>query len=97
MGVHSPEFEFEKVYDNVVEATIRHGLDYPIVQDNEFSTWREFGNRYWPSKYLIDANGLLRFQHIGEGAYAETEAAIRVLLEEAGQDVSDIAPAYPTG
>ena len=97
MGVHSPEFEFEKDYDNVVEAALRHDLNYPIVQDNQFTTWRSFGNRYWPTKYLLDANGTMRFRHIGEGAYVETEAAIRALLTEAGRDVSDIAPAYEPG
>ncbi len=98
MGVHSPEFEFEKDYDNVVEAALRHSLYYPIVQDNEFTTWRLFGNRYWPTKYLLDANGIMRFRHIGEGAYAETEAAIRALLEEAGRDLSGIPAEYqPSG
>ena len=67
MAVHSPEFEFEKNYDNVVEAAGKHGLEYPIVQDNEFKTWRSFSNRYWPAKYLIDSNGILRYLHIGEG------------------------------
>ena len=89
MGVHSPEFEFEKDYDNVVEA-----VEYAVVQDNNFSTWRLFGNRYWPTKYLLDANGIMRYRHIGEGAYQETELAIRALLEEAGYDVSDIDHVY---
>ena len=94
MAVHTPEFEFEKDYDNVVEAVGKHGLEYPIVQDNEFKTWRSFSNRYWPAKYLIDSNGILRYLHIGEGAYQETELAIRALLKEAGRDVSDIDPEF---
>ena len=97
MAVHSPEFEFEKDYDNVVEAAGKHGLEYPIVQDNEFKTWRSFSNRYWPAKYLIDSNGILRYLHIGEGAYQETELAIRALLKEAGRDVSDIDPEFTPG
>ena len=92
--MHSPEFEFEKDYDNVVEAVEKHELKYAVVQDNDFSTWRFFGNRYWPTKYLLDHNGKIRFNHIGEGAYQETELAIRALLEEAGYDVSDIDHVY---
>ena len=92
--MHSPEFEFEKDYDNVVEAVAKHELKYAVVQDNDFSTWRFFGNRYWPTKYLLDADGKIRFKHIGEGAYQETELAIRALLEEAGYDVSHIDHEY---
>ncbi len=55
VAVHTPEFEFEKKYYNVVEAAGKHGIEYPIVQDNEFTTWRAFNNRYWPAKYLIDS------------------------------------------
>ena len=95
--MHSPEFEFEKDYDNVVEAVEKHELEYAVVQDNNFSTWRLFGNRYWPTKYLLDVNGKIRFRHIGEGAYQETELAIRALLEEAGYDVSDIDHEYKPG
>jgi cytochrome c biogenesis protein CcdA/thiol-disulfide isomerase/thioredoxin len=84
VGVHAPEFAFEKDADNVAEAIERHGIDYPVVQDNELGTWNAFANRYWPAKYLIDADGQIRFVHFGEGAYEETEAAIRALLAEAG-------------
>ncbi|NQW16070.1 MAG: redoxin domain-containing protein [Chloroflexi bacterium] len=94
LGVHSPEFEFEKKYENVVAAAEEHGLKYPIVQDNDFHTWRAFGNHYWPSIFLIDADGNLRYRHIGEGAYAETEQAVRALLTEAGNDVSAGSPVY---
>ena len=90
LGVHSPEFEFEKVYENVVEAVEGFGLKYAIVQDNEYGTWKAFNNRYWPAKYLIDVNRTIRYSHIGEGSYDETEEAIRELLVEAGHDVQGI-------
>ena len=88
VGVHSPEFDHEKPYDNVVDATIRHELDYPVAQDNDFKTWRSYNNRYWPAEYLIDKSGVVRYRHFGEGAYEETENVIRDLLEEAGADLS---------
>ena len=84
VGVHTPEFEFEKVYENVVDATIDEGVAWPVVQDNEFSVWRSYSNRYWPAKYLIDASGEIRYSHFGEGKYAETEEWIRILLQETG-------------
>ena len=84
VGVHTPEFEFEKVYDNVVQATKDEGVAWPVVQDNEFSVWRSYNNRYWPAKYLIDQTGEIRFAHFGEGKYAETEEWIRILLQETG-------------
>ena len=91
VGVHTPEFEFEKLYDNVVEAVKKFDLRYPIVQDNDFGTWVAFKNRYWPAKYLIDQEGKIRYEHFGEGAYQETELVIRELLEETGADLSDIS------
>jgi len=84
LGVHSPEFVFEKSEANVAAAIKRHGLTYPIAQDNDFETWRAFANRYWPAKYLIDADGYVRYTHFGEGAYDETDKAIAALLEEIG-------------
>ena len=84
VGVHTPEFEFEKIYDNVVQATIDEGVAWPVVQDNEFSVWRSYSNRYWPAKYLIDQTGVIRYTHFGEGKYGETEEMIRKLLEEGG-------------
>ncbi|MCH2313889.1 MAG: redoxin domain-containing protein [SAR202 cluster bacterium] len=93
LGVHSPEFEFEKIYGNVVSAAEDLGIDYPIVLDNDFKIWNTFSNRYWPAKYLLDKDGVIQFKHFGEGGYEETELAIRALLEEAGFDPSDI----PTG
>lgn len=84
IGVHAPEFVFEKSERNVKAAIANHGLTYPVVQDNDFETWRAFANRYWPAKYLIDADGYIRYTHFGEGAYEETELAIKSLLQEAG-------------
>ena len=91
VGVHSPEFAFERDYDNVVEHTIKYGLEYPVAQDNDFATWKAFNNRYWPAEYLIDQYGVIRYRHFGEGAYAETEKLIRKLLEETGADLSGIS------
>ncbi len=87
LGVHTPEFGFEKVYDNVVAAATKHGLTYPIAQDNDFTTWNNFSNRYWPAKYLFDRDGNLRYYHFGEGSYDEAEAAIVQLL---GTDVAEM-------
>ena len=91
LGVHAPEFEFEKVLENVQEAVDEFGLLYPIVQDNERGTWRAFRNRFWPAKYLIDRDGYVRYTHFGEGRYEETEQWIRKLLEETGADLSGIS------
>ena len=82
IGVHSPEFSHEKDPDNVRNAIARLDVPYPVVQDNDFSTWRSYKNRYWPSLYLVDKRGTIRFWHIGEGAYTETEEAIIKLLDE---------------
>lgn len=82
VGIHAPEFSFEKEYANVLSAVEKAGIQYPVVLDNDFSTWRAYGNRYWPHKYLIDAEGYIRYDHIGEGSYKETEAVIQELLKE---------------
>ena len=92
VGVHTPEFEFEKLYDNVVEATKDEGVVWPVVQDNEFSVWRSYSNRYWPAKYLIDQTGEIRYTHFGEGKYGETEKMIRNLLQEAGMAAAQDMP-----
>ncbi|HYD35739.1 MAG TPA: cytochrome c biogenesis protein DipZ [Vitreimonas sp.] len=84
IGVHTPEFEFEKKTTNVEMAIADFELKYPVVQDNEFKIWKAYENRFWPAKYLIDAQGNIRYFHSGEGAYDETEAAIQFLLKEAG-------------
>ena len=92
VGVHTPEFEFEHLTENVVAASESFGLGYPIAQDNDFATWKAYSNRAWPAKYLVDKNGVVQFRHIGEGKYAETEFRIRQLLEDAGADLSGIKP-----
>ena len=84
IGVHSPEFEFEKNPKNLEKAIADFKLTYPIVQDNNFATWRAYQNRYWPAKYFIDKDGNIRYTHFGEGAYDESENVIRELLQEAG-------------
>ena len=84
VGVHSPEFSFEKDAGNVQDAIARAGIRYPVAQDNDMATWNAWGNQYWPAEFLIDAAGLVRRAHFGEGEYAETERAIRSLLAERG-------------
>src|SRR4051812_36127555 len=85
IGVHTPEFPFEKDAGNVRSAIAQNGIEYPVAQDNEYATWNAYSNQYWPAHYLIDANGQVRYVHFGEGKYQETERAIRALLEEAGE------------
>ena len=86
IGVHAPEFPFERDAGNVERAIARNELRYPVAQDNDFATWRAYGNQYWPAKYLIDARGRVRYAHFGEGEYEATERAIRALLSEAGRE-----------
>lgn len=89
IGVHAPEFSFEKVKKNVEKATKEAGLKYPIALDNGFSTWNNYQNQYWPASYLIDAKGKVRRVHFGEGGYKETEEAIRGLIEERDNKAPD--------
>lgn len=89
IGVHAPEFEFEKNKNNVKNAIEDFGIEYPVVQDNQFATWRAYENHYWPAKYIIDKNGQIRYTHFGEGAYDETEKIIQELLSEDGEKVSE--------
>ncbi len=89
LGIHTPEFEFEKDYDNVVEALGAHDIGWPVAQDNRMVTWRNFENRYWPAKYLFNSRGEMIYSHFGEGHYGETEQQIRNALVEAGADLSD--------
>jgi cytochrome c biogenesis protein CcdA/thiol-disulfide isomerase/thioredoxin len=84
VGVHTPEFAFEREADNVERAIAQNRVRYPVAQDNDYAIWKAWGNQYWPAKYLIDARGRVRFTHFGEGAYDETDSAIRALLAEAG-------------
>ena len=92
IGVHTPEFEFEKLTENVERAIKRHGITYPVGQDNTFSTWNAYQNRYWPAKYLIDQNGQIVYTHFGEGKYEETENQIRNLLKINNSIISDPTP-----
>lgn len=85
IGVHTPEFEFEKKLENVKNAVIKHNIHYAVALDNDYQTWRNFNNRYWPAHYLIDKNGYVVYQHFGEGEYDVTENNIRYLL---GLDVA---------
>ncbi|MDP1720963.1 MAG: cytochrome c biogenesis protein CcdA [Candidatus Nanopelagicaceae bacterium] len=88
LGIHAPEFAFEKVTKNVQNAVKAAKILYPVALDNNFATWNAYNNQYWPAKYLIDKDGKVRFTHFGEGDYAETEAAIQALLREAGAHVT---------
>ncbi len=82
IGIHSPEFEFEKDVTNVKSAVEKYGIKYPVVLDNEKETWKAFENNYWPRKYIADHEGYIRYDHIGEGGYQETEKVIQELLKE---------------
>lgn len=94
IGVHTPEFQFEHDLENVQQAVMDYGIGWPVVQDNDYKTWRAYNNRYWPSKYLIDKDGIVRYEHFGEGGYDETERWIRDLLEEAGANLSTVEPLF---
>jgi peroxiredoxin len=82
VAVHSPEFFWEKSVDKVKAAADKLRVRYPIVQDNDFNIWKRYGIRAWPTTLLIDKRGVLRYGHIGEGAYAKTESTIKQLLAE---------------
>ena len=90
VGVHAPEFEFEKLEENVKMAVEEWGIEYPVVLDNDHTTWDAFLNRSWPAKYLIDKDGVIRYTHFGEGEYIETEDEIRKVLAELDADVAGI-------
>jgi thiol-disulfide isomerase/thioredoxin len=87
IGVHTPEFEFEKGTQNVERAIKQYKINYPVPQDNDYNTWRAYNNRFWPAEYLIDTKGNIRRTHFGEGEYNETEEAIKTLLRKAGATV----------
>ena len=82
IGNHYPEFSYEENLDNLKDAIERYDIPYAVAQDNDLATWSAYKNRYWPTLYLIDKQGQIRYTHIGEGAYVETEAAIQALLAE---------------
>src|SRR5271165_6563847 len=85
IGVHAPEFAFEKNIDNVKQAVAKLKVDYPVAVDNDYAIWRAFNNEYWPADYFIDAEGRIRHHYFGEGDYAESEKIIQQLLAEAGK------------
>ena len=91
LGVHAPEFEFEELHENVLDAVQAFGIKYAVAQDNNMGTWRAFENRFWPAKYLIDADGFIRYTHFGEGNYSETERVIRELLLESGANLDAVS------
>ena len=87
VGVHTPEFTFEKNYTNVLTAVSNFGIKYPVALDSDYGTWNAYGNQYWPADYVIDANGTIRYKQFGEGDYNTTEAVIRELLQSAHYSV----------
>ena len=104
VGVHSPEFQFEKNYANVKDAVQRFGIKYPVILDSNHGTWNAYGNNYWPRYYLIDAQGYIRYNHVGEGDYNQIEESIRSLVAERAAlmgakeisfDVNPTAPIKP--
>jgi thiol-disulfide isomerase/thioredoxin len=80
IGVHTPEFPFEKSISNVQSAIKRHGINFPVAQDNDFATWKNYSNRYWPAQYIIDKSGKIVFTHAGEGEYDTIEKTVQRLL-----------------
>jgi cytochrome c biogenesis protein CcdA/thiol-disulfide isomerase/thioredoxin len=95
VGVHSPEFAFERVPANVERAVAKFGIRYPVALDNDFATWRAYQNEYWPAEYLIDRRGRIRRTHFGEGQYDESEDAIRKLLGEPSARAAAVADETP--
>jgi cytochrome c biogenesis protein CcdA/thiol-disulfide isomerase/thioredoxin len=95
IGVHTPEFAFEHVTSNVRAAVKRLGIEYPVVQDNNYKTWDNYANEYWPAEYLIDRTGHVRHTHFGEGEYPKTEMLIRQLLGASGPMARHVADATP--
>lgn len=96
IGVHTPEFEFEKSASNLQTAINDYQIKYPVMQDNDYATWNAYSNRYWPAKYFIDAKGIVRSAHFGEGEYDESEKMIQQLLQEAGSTSSALPINNPT-
>ena len=97
VGVHTPEFGFERDLDNIVAHTRGFGVEYPVAIDSDYGVWQAFANHFWPAVYLADAEGRIRFHHFGEGEYAMTEMVIQQLLIDAGaedvdQDLVEVEP-----
>jgi thiol-disulfide isomerase/thioredoxin len=97
VGVHTPEFGFERDLDNIVEHSRNFGVEYPVAIDSDYGVWRAFSNHFWPAVYIADVDGRIRFHHFGEGEYAMTEMVIQQLLMDAGvegvdQDLVDVDP-----
>jgi thiol-disulfide isomerase/thioredoxin len=82
IGIHTPEFLFEKDRDNVARAVEEAGLQYPVALDSDNTTWRLYGNHYWPRQTLVDANGVVTYEHAGEGGYEEIESKVEKILRE---------------
>jgi cytochrome c biogenesis protein CcdA/thiol-disulfide isomerase/thioredoxin len=97
IGVHAPEFAFERVPGNVRTAVRKLGIEYPVALDNDYDTWTAYANQYWPAKYLIDRTGRVRFFHFGEGEYDQTETEIRRYLGENGAAKTKLPDPTPTG
>ena len=99
VGVHTPEFGFERDLDNVVAQSRALGVEYPIAVDSDYGVWNDFANHYWPAVYLADAEGRIRYHHFGEGEYAPTEMVIQQLLMDAGADgvAEDLVAVEPIG
>ncbi|HVC09020.1 MAG TPA: thioredoxin family protein [Elusimicrobiota bacterium] len=95
VGVHSPEFSFEKQADNVRMALQKYGITYPVAMDNDLKTWDAYENHYWPAHYFIDRKGVIRYVHFGEGDYAQSEGHIRDLLKEGGAKISGAETQLP--
>ena len=86
VGVHTPEFPFERDLDNVRQAVRDMAVEYPVALDSDYAIWRAFGNRYWPAVYIADAEGRIRHHQFGEGGYEECERVVQQLLRDAGRD-----------
>ena len=99
IGVHTPEFGFERNVENVVAAAKDMGVDYPVALDSDYSVWRAFANRFWPALYVADGQGQIRYHHFGEGEYAMSEMVVQQLLREAGREGFDptLASVEPEG
>lgn len=95
IGVHTPEFIFEKNTGNVLSAIRQYNIHYPVAQDNDYVTWNAFNNQYWPAEYLIDGNGIIRRTHFGEGEYDKMEEAIQELLKDSGQKIDTTLTTMP--